>query len=167
MLVGSLASSAYGDPRMTRDIDFVIDMTAAQVRTLCAAFPSDQFYVSPEAALQALSLPAGQFNVIHPESGNKIDFMIARRDAWGKEQVSRRQRVQILPEISGYAARPEDVVLGKLLYYQEGGSEKHLRDIASILKVGGDAVDRGYIERWATDLGVPDIWQAILNRVGT
>jgi hypothetical protein len=167
MLVGSISSGAYGEPRMTQDIDVVIDVSAQEVKSLCAAFPSDQFYVSADAALQALSLPFGQFNVIHPESGDKIDFMIARRDPWGREQVSRRRRIPLVPGLTAFAARPEDVIIGKLLYYQEGGSEKHLRDIAGILKVSDANVDRDYVARWSKELGVSDIWHAILSRLVT
>src|SRR5438105_4821651 len=155
MVVGSFASGAYGEPRLTQDIDIVISPTApAELNRLCAAFPPDDFYASIDAALQALHQPAGQFNVIHPTSGNKIDFMIARKDEWGREQVARRQRMRLLPDRQGYVARPEDVIIGKMLYYQEGGSEKHLRDIAGILKVSGENVDRAR-ERDTTASGAP------------
>ncbi|MGH7178383.1 MAG: hypothetical protein ACREJC_13475, partial [Tepidisphaeraceae bacterium] len=137
MVVGSIASGAYGEPRMTQDIDIVIQPTPAQLNQLCAAFPPPDFYVSIEAAQTALQ-QSGQFNVLDPSSGGKIDFMIARTDPWGREQISRRQRIQVQPGREGFAARPEDLIISKLLYYQEGGSEKHLRDITGMLKISGD-----------------------------
>lgn len=164
MVVGSVASGAYGEPRMTQDIDIVISVSAEEAVRLCAAFPADEFYVSREAALAALA-QAGQFNVIHPTSGNKIDFIIARNDAWGREQMRRRQRVQILPQQEGSAARAEDLILSKMLYYKEGGSEKHLRDIAGILKISPDEVNRDYVAGWAAQLDVLQIWQAVLKRL--
>ncbi|MDB5355640.1 MAG: hypothetical protein JWN24_2093 [Phycisphaerales bacterium] len=164
MVVGSIASSAYGDPRLTQDI--VVDLAPDQVQSLCEAFATDEFYVSVEAAEQAARQPGAQFNVLHPNSGNKIDFMIARRDAWGIGQLSRRQKMQLLPGREGYAARPEDIIIAKMLCYQEGGSEKHLRDIAGILKVSGDIVDREYVAGWAERLDLADIWRAILGRIG-
>src|SRR5436305_38852 len=165
MLVGSYASGVYGEPRLTLDIDLVINPTVDQVVELCECFPPDDFYCSREAAIAALQQTNSQFNVIHPASGNKIDFIIARRDAWGREQFDRRQKRLLLPQMQGYAARPEDVIISKLLYYQEGGSEKHLRDIAGILKVSGDEVDRAYVEKWAAQLDVMEIWEAILKRL--
>jgi hypothetical protein len=165
MVVGSFASGAYGEARLTQGIDIVIDPTVQHIDRLCAAFPPDEFYVSREAALAALR-PGGQFNVIHPGSGNKIDFMIARADAWGREQLARRRRLLLLPDQEGFAARPEDVIIGKMIYYAEGGSEKHLRDVAGILKVTGAEVDRGYVARWADQLGLVPIWEAILRRIG-
>jgi hypothetical protein len=38
------------------------------------------------------------------------------------------------------------VILKKMAFYRDGGSEKHLRDIAGILKVSSDDIDLAYIE---------------------
>lgn len=164
MVVGSYASGAYGEPRLTQDIDIVVDLTVEELCTLLDAIPKEEFYVSEEAARHAIR-SGGQFNVIHPESGLKVDFMIARRDAWGQEQLNRRVLLELLENVQAYTARPEDLILSKMLYYQEGGSEKHLRDITGMFKESGDQIDRGYIDKWANELGVADVWQAILNRL--
>ncbi len=164
-VVGSFASAVYGEPRYTNDIDIVLCLTADAVERLCAAFPAAEFYVSLSAAREA-ARTRGQFNVIHPTSGNKIDFMIARDDAWGREQIARRTRQPILPGREAFVASPEDVILGKLWYFREGGSEKHLRDIAAMLQVSGDQIDQTYIGQWARDLGLLEQWQAALNRIG-
>ncbi len=163
LLVGSLASGVYGEPRLTLDIDIVVDLKAGQVAALCAAFPPPDYYVSEKAARDAVAL-ARQFNVLHPTSGNKIDFMVARRDDWGRSQVARRRREQVVPGLFGFTAAPEDVILGKLWYYQEGESEKHLRDIAGILLISGAEVDRAYIAEWAAKLGLEREWQIILDK---
>ena len=163
LLVGSLASGVYGEPRFTQDIDVVVDLRADQISALCAAFPSAEYYVSDAAAAVA---SGRQFNVIHLASGNKIDFIIARQDGWGRAQLSRRRREEIVPGRPGYTAAPEDVILGKLLYYREGRSEKHLRDIAAMLQVSGDQIDRAYVEKWTRQLDLTEAWQAVLDRVG-
>ena len=164
MVVGSLASAAYGEPRMTQDIDVVVDLKEQQVPGLCKAFSSDDFYVSERAALEAVRRK-GQFNIIHSTSGNKIDMLIVPASAWGEAEMSRRQRMRILPDLEGYCALPEDVILGKMEYYREGGSEKHLRDITGIMKVSSDMVDRQYVCRWSQQMGLADIWRAILQRL--
>lgn len=164
MLVGSLASSVYGDARLTNDIDLVVDLRVGQVDDLCRAFPAPEYYVSMKAASDAV-VRGGQFNVIHPTSGNKIDFMVARRDAWGQTQLSRRRQEILLPGLRGYVAAPEDVIIAKMIYYKEGESEKHLRDIASMLRISSAEIDREYVTRWAKELGLTEIWQAILTRV--
>ena len=62
-------------------------------------------------------------------------------------------------------AAPEDVIIKKMEYYKEGGSEKHLRDIAGILKISGETVDRSYIAEWARRLDLVDIWDAIQKKL--
>jgi len=91
--------------------------------------------------------------------------MVARNDAWGRSQLERRMRRTILPKREGYLAAPEDVILGKLWYYEEGGPDKHLRDIAGILQVSGDQVDRGYVKHWAEQLELLRAWQAAVDRL--
>jgi len=163
LLVGSLASAVYGEPRMTRDIDIVIALRRDQVSRLCRAFSAPEYYVSEPAAQEAVQT-AGQFNVIHPASGNKIDFIIARQDDWGRSELSRRRRELILPGRLGYTAAPEDVILGKLLYYHEGGSDKHLRDVAAMLQVSGEEIDVAYIDQWVQQLGLASEWQMVSDR---
>ena len=70
----------------------------------------------------------------------------------------------MFPDLSAAFASPEDVIVKKMEYYRDGGSEKHLRDIAGILKVSGDELDLGYIERWAKAKDLSDVWVAVLSR---
>jgi hypothetical protein len=164
MVVGSFASAAFGEARFTNDIDIVADLDEARALKLCAAFPKDEFYVSDRAALEAVRTRR-QFNVIHPASGNKVDFMVARMDPWGRKQLARRQRRNILPDCRAYTASPEDIILAKMIFYREGQSEKHTRDITGMLKISGGQIDQGYISDWSQRLGLEVIWQAILTRM--
>ncbi len=165
MIVGSYGSGAWGEPRFTQDIDIVVSLAVDDVQPLVRAFPLSEYYISAEA-VEAAVCDGGQFNVIHPSSGNKVDFMMSRRDPWGRMQLSRRRRVQIESGLNASVAAPEDIILSKMEYYREGGSEKHLRDITGIMKVSPDDVDRRYIARWAEQLGLMEIWRAILRRLG-
>jgi hypothetical protein len=61
---------------------------------------------------------------------------------------------------------PEDVILMKLKFYKEGGSDKHLRDIASMMKISGDEMEKGYLEEWAGKLGVSEELAAVRAKVG-
>lgn len=165
--VGSFGSGVYGEPRFTRDIDIVVDLTPAALPAFCAAFPNGEFYLSESAAREAVR-DRFQFNVVHPASGNKIDFILTRDQPWHAGQVPRRRRVVFgfgEESVSGFVAAPEDVILGKLWYYSEGGGDRHLRDIAGILRVTGDGVDRAEVERWARRLGYLEVWEAILEKV--
>lgn len=165
-LVGSWASGIYGEPRFTRDIDIVIELQQSAIRPFSAAFPPDEYYVSVPSIEDAVR-EHFQFNIVHPESGNKIDFILPRPHPWNSGQLSRRRRVTIgtgADIFSAYIAAPEDVIIGKLWYYSEGGGDRHLRDIAGILRITGEGVDRAEIEHWAQELGYLDVWRQVVAK---
>ena len=54
----------------------------------------------------------------------------------------------------------------KLDFHRRGGSDKHLRDIAGVLKISGDQLDHAYLDSWAQRMELKEIWQAVLHRVG-
>ena len=70
----------------------------------------------------------------------------------------------VLEDKSVWFASPEDVILKKMVYHKEGGSDKHLRDIAGVLRIQGERLDRGYLSEWALTLQVQGICQAILDK---
>ena len=83
LVVGSIASIAYGETRFTQDIDLVAAFEKRHVEGLLASFPHPEFYLSESAVRDAIRLQF-QFNVIHPTSGNKIDFILPRSGAWSR-----------------------------------------------------------------------------------
>ena len=166
-LVGSWGSGIHGEPRFTRDVDIVFDLSLHQVVPFCAAFPAPEYYCSEHAVRDAVR-SRFQFNVLHPTSGNKIDFILTRPEPWNAGQLLRCRTVELqsgLQTFRASVAAPEDVILGKLWYFSEGGGDRHLRDIAGILRVTGDGVDRAEVERWAKELGYLEIWEQIVAKV--
>jgi hypothetical protein len=164
VIVGSIASIAYGESRFTQDIDIIAAFEMKHVEEVLTSFPPDEFYWS-ESAIRDAIRTSFQFNVIHPSSGNKIDFILPRGDQWASIQMGRGRPVRLFSDRDVMIAAPEDVILGKLWYFAEGGGDRHLRDIAGILRVTGDGVNRAEVERWATKLGYLEIWQQIVAKV--
>jgi hypothetical protein len=160
-VVGSFASMAYGEPRFTNDINILADVRLEHIGAFLASFPAPDFYVS-ESAMRAAISPPRQFNVIHIPSGIKVDIIVLKQDEYSRTEIQRGRRLTSPGEFDVWFAAPEDVILNKLLYYREGGSQKHLRDIGSMLAIQRDAVDRDYIASWAGRLGVLPQWQAVL-----
>lgn len=160
MIAGSQASIYYGEPRFTQDIDVVADIHESHVPGLLARFPAEQFYISEEAVREAIRT-GGQFNIIHPAAGLKIDVMLKKDAPYDRAQFERRQRKSIAPDLDAYLATPEDIILYKMLYFSEGGSERHLRDILGMLRISGAAVDRTYVAEWAARLGLGTIWESL------
>ncbi len=165
MITGSQASAYYGEPRFTRDIDIVADIKPGQIENFVAYFPANEFYWDQEM-IEAEIKGRGQFNIIHAASGLKIDIILTKRTPFSQTEFARRNRSAVFPDQDAYFATAEDVIIKKMEYYQEGGSERHLRDITGILKISGNRVDRDYVSLWAKRLGLTEIWEAILKRVG-
>ncbi|HEX4955343.1 MAG TPA: hypothetical protein VF017_18285 [Thermoanaerobaculia bacterium] len=165
LVTGSVASIVYGEPRFTNDIDIVVQLSASEVAGFCRQFPQETFFFSPEAVYDAIAR-RGQFNLLHPSSGLKVDFFVAQSSPFDRSRFARRRAVAVTPGKAVSFAAPEDVILKKLAFYREGGSEKHLRDITGILKISGDQLDREYLEDWVARLDLGEIWQAVLERVG-
>jgi hypothetical protein len=163
LVTGSMATMTYGEVRFTNDVDIVADFREEHVDAICEAFPTPEFYCSRPAVEDAIRRRF-QFNVIHPTSGLKIDFMVPREDPFNESRLSRGQQIQL--DDDGNAARfasAEDAILKKLQYFQEGGSEKHLRDILGVLAVQGDTLDISYLRKWAAHLNVADELEQVLQ----
>jgi hypothetical protein len=163
LVTGSMATITHGESRFTNDVDIVADLKTLHISRLCAAFQTPEFYCSRPAVEDAVER-RGQFNVIHPTSGLKIDFMVPTDSDFNRSRLSRGQMV--VTDVSGSQARfatPEDAMLKKLEYFRDGGSEKHIRDIKGVLLIQGDAIDFEYLDKWAETLGVVDQLQQILE----
>jgi hypothetical protein len=161
-LVGSFASTIWGEPRMTLDIDFVVQLQDVHVSPLLEAFPEDEFYLSRAAVEEAIA-HVGQFNVIHPKSGHKIDFMVLATSSKSPPEIARRIEVNLANGCEGYVAAPDDVIIGKLRYYLDGGSDKHLRDIAGVVKRSAGRLDMAYVTNWANAHNAGQLWADILK----
>ena len=139
----------------------VVKLSSEGASRLVEAFPAPEFYVSDEAAEDAVRR-RGQFNIIQSSSGFKIDVMVAAMGPFDRSRFMRVRRV----DAGGFEANlasPEDAVVKKLVYFREGGSEKHLRDIANVLRIQGDQIDRDYVAHWAGHFEVSDVWQVVLD----
>ncbi|MGH7355563.1 MAG: hypothetical protein ACRELS_13430 [Candidatus Rokuibacteriota bacterium] len=163
MITGSQASIYYGEPRFTQDIDVVAEVEPAHVSALMMRFALPEFYLSEESARAAMA-GRGQFNIVHPESGLKVDVVLRKDTPFAHMEFGRRQRQPIVAGRQAYFARPEDVILHKLVFVRRGASERHLRDIAGILRVSGPEIDIAYVTEWAERLGVLDLWTSVRQR---
>lgn len=160
MVTGSVASSAHGRPRSTHDADIVIDPTPHQLHRLVVELDDRGFYVSPDAARAALA-QRGQFNVIETSYAAKVDLIIRKARSFSIEEFDRRVAMD-LPVGRGISVvTAEDAILSKLEWSQvSGGSARQLDDAAAIVAVASH-LDRAYIERWAHELGVAELWRQI------
>jgi hypothetical protein len=160
---GSLASSVYGIPRATQDVDLVAEIALSHVEALTNALAND-FYVDSGMIRDAIRRRAC-FNVVHLATMFKADVFIPGDDPWSREEMSRARTEQydtLEGKVTIRFASAEDTMLHKLVWYQVGNqvSDRQWVDVMGILKVQAGSLDRAYLERWAHLLNVADL----LNR---
>jgi hypothetical protein len=163
MLTGSFASSVFGEPRATKDIDIVIAPSRSQLLELIRQFPDDRYYASEEDALQALE-HRSMFSVIDFTSGWKVDFILRKTRPFSEEEFSRRKVVSVAGSRVSVATA-EDVLIAKLEWAKIGESERQIEDAASILRVQGTGLDTVYVEHWVHELELEEQWKAAKSRV--
>ncbi len=163
-ITGSQATIAFGEPRFTNDIDVVVDLNLNNCDAFCNGFPSDDYYLNRDTVRQEISRQ-GMFNIIHPASGLKIDVVIPSQGNIDEQRFNRSISFQIAEDCLASFSSPEDIIAQKLLWHQMGGGERHLRDIAGILKIRNEKIDRDYIGRQVLKLGVADLWQELLGKL--
>ena len=157
---GSFASSMYGVPRATQDVDVVADMDESDAEPF-AALLSGRFYVDVDMIKEAIR-SGRAFNVIHLETMFKADVFGLGAGPWPREQMA-GARTEAVPSGGGSIdvrfASPEDTVLHKLIWYHMGGetSERQWSDVLGILQVQGDDLDEEYLRKWAAHLEVADL----------
>lgn len=157
MLCGSFASAFYGTARSTQDIDFVIEASPAHLRTFIGGLASDEYYADLDSALEAKQRQS-MFNVIDRVTGWKIDFIMRKPRPYSQEEFRRRKRVT-LHGVSLFMTTAEDTITSKLEWAKLGQSQRQIEDVAAILRVCWDSLDRTYLEKWITELGLKNEWR--------
>lgn len=148
----------YGEYRVTNDIDIILTLSPAHAGKLASAFPIEEFYCPPNdvIAAEAARTSRGHFNLIHHDTGFKADLYFASDDQFTQWAFRHRRPVE-LDAVKVWMAPPEYVIIGKLEFFREGGSEKHLRDIRGMLAV--TKVDRTILEKEIAARGLSVEWR--------
>jgi len=155
---GSMASSVYGVPRATQDVDLMANVKMQHVERLTSAL-EQEFYVALELIVDAIRQKSS-FNVVHLPTMFKADVFPPENSEWSQEEMS-RARTETVPPEEGLSVRfssPEDTILHKLLWYRMGGhvSDNQWNDVLGILRIQTD-IDFAYLEKWAGRLKIDDL----------
>jgi hypothetical protein len=163
MIVGGFAAILYGRPRLTIDVDIVVDMKLHHIEPFVAAFPIPDYYVSEEGIRDSLRRRY-PFNVPEPKTGAKVDLVPLPRDPFTRTAFDRRQLVAY--DEAGRSAAfitPEDIIVAKLVAYQKTESDKHLQDAQSVLMMQWAELDLDLIRRSARTAGVLERFEGLLE----
>lgn len=152
MITGSMAMAIYATPRMTRDIDLVVEIPPHALRKVVSLFSQD-CYIDTEMVRQAVS-EHGMFNIIHNTWVIKADFIIKKDAEYRREEFNRRRRIDIEGDAISVVA-PEDLILSKLVWSKDGESELQLRDVRQLL-AGVSGLDWTYLKKWASLLEIDE-----------
>lgn len=161
MITGSIAANFYTIPRMTRDIDIVVELDAQKADKVYAAF-KDEFYVDREMIANAMRRES-MFNIIHDQSLIKVDFIVRKKSEYRKLEFSRRRSV-VVEGARLFIVSPEDLVISKLFWAKESHSEIQLNDVRNILEDVPE-IDKEYLEKWVTELELEDVYRGIREEV--
>jgi hypothetical protein len=154
MVTGSIAANFYTVPRMTRDIDIVVELSDRDAGKFIPLFRND-FYLEPETVREAVNT-RGMFNLIHNEYIIKVDFVVRKDGDYRRVEFARRKRIRVDGRSICIVA-PEDLILSKLLWAKDSGSEMQLRDVRNLLK-SVKKLDRRYVGRWVRRLGLISLY---------
>jgi hypothetical protein len=151
MLTGSFAMNYYAQPRMTRDLDIVVQLAAKDADKLVHLF-SAEYYIALEAVHIAIAHESS-FNLIHLESVIKIDCIVRKKSVYRRLEFERRRQVKI-QDFTTWIASKEDLILSKLYWARDSHSETQLRDVKNLLAT---EYDSAYLESWAKELGLESL----------
>ncbi len=147
--------------RATQDIDIVVDLNESLLACFLAKLPPDNYSVDADTAREALA-SRSPFNIIDLCTGWKADIVVRKLRPFSVEELRRASTANI-HGVDARVASAEDTVLSKLEWAAMGESERQLRDVAGIIEVQAGSLDLAYVEKWATELGVDELWRRALQ----
>ena len=155
MVTGSVAMNHYAVPRMTRDIDLVVELSAPDVDRVCQLFEGD-FYVDRQAVHRAVEVPAA-FNIIHTALVVKVDIVVRKETAYRRTEFARRRRLSVEGQ-ELFVVAPEDLILSKLEWARESRSAVQLADVRNLAESVTD-LDHQYLTEWMERLGLAALYR--------
>lgn len=157
MVTGSIAANFYTVPRMTRDIDIVVELSEEDLSRFIPLFEPD-YYLDRETVRDAVK-NRGMFNLIQNEYVVKIDFVVRKDTPYRRREFSRRKKVSV-DDQNLYLVAAEDLILSKLVWAKDSRSEVQLSDVRNLLK-SAKRLNRRYLARWAKQLGVVSLYREV------
>ena len=157
MVTGSMATNFYATPRMTRDIDLVVELGETDIGRVVAIF-QDDYYIDRDMVEQAVKTRS-MFNMINNASVVKVDCVVRKDSVYRREEFSRRRRVIVDGESVTIVA-PEDLILSKLEWAKESRSQMQLDDVRNLLR-SVQSLDHAYLDRWVDRLGLARLYREV------
>lgn len=148
MVSGSIALNIYAIPRLTRDVDIVIELTENKIDEFTSLFPNA--YYDKNTIKEELRRK-GMFNVIDHSTGFKIDFIIRKETEYHNNEFKRRKKVYEF-DTELWVVDINDLIIAKIIWIQEFQSDRQIFDIENLLL--NPLKDLDYIRYWCKRLNL-------------
>lgn len=168
MIGGSVALSVWATPRLTHDLDLVLDLPEDRIQEFCEHFSPDRYFLDPDSmrsAFQQRGQPSlGMYSFIDMNTGLKADlFPLRPNDIAQQAALKRRITTEVLEGLRAAVYAPDDLLVQKLRWYAAGESERQFRDCLNLaltdLERPEPMIAWEYVDGWADRLG-PTIQRA-------
>jgi hypothetical protein len=146
MISGSIALNFYAIPRMTRDIDIVIELPITRVVDFVDLFPDSYMNV---ITIEGEVKGKGMFNIIDHRTGFKLDFILRKESDYYRIAFQRRKKISAL-ETELWIISLEDLIIAKIIWIQDYQSSQQLDDLKNLLLK--PEKDLNYIRYWCQEL---------------
>jgi hypothetical protein len=165
---GSLASTTFGEPRTTFDVDVAADLSPTNIDAALDAFEGyflvDRDWAREEAARR------GAFQLVHAETIIRIDVFVPEWKGFDLWKWENRKRVVVessAPDGIDMTS-PEAIILQKLIWYRSGDevSDRQWRDVLGVLKAQHAHLDEDALEEWGETMGIGDLLAKALREAG-
>lgn len=157
MVTGSMAANFYAVPRMTRDIDLVVELSERDVDRVTRLF-QQEYYIDRDMVQQAVRDHA-MFNMIHNALVVKVDCVVRKDTEYRRKEFARRRAITVA-DLQVFIVSPEDLILSKLDWAKESRSQLQLDDVRNLLR-SVQGLDTAYLNRWADRLGLTTLYQEV------
>ena len=165
---GSVASSTWGEPRSTNDVDFIVrilDNGPCLVSEL-----QNQFVIEANALTEAEALASWprSFQAIHEESVFKVDVFLMGDSLFERWEAESAKRLQLFEGVFGLVLAPEAIAVEKLRWYElsNRSSDRQWNDVVKLIEtVGGEFGSEEFL-RWGGELGLAELAREALSEAG-
>ncbi len=158
MITGAIAVNYYGRPRLTHDVDLLVELQASMVEGIVSSFQSG-FYIAAGGILEALQHWT-MFNALHHAAGLKVDFGLKGRDKYDATRFQRRKKRKIFDEMM-FITTAEGLMIIRLKRYKDSSSEKHYLGASGVYQIQRGNLDLRYMKRWLSYFSVLDLFERI------
>jgi hypothetical protein len=160
MIVGSISSNLYGEPRMTKDADFVVVLGDTPLSALMARLGS-AFTIDRQLGFETVTVTT-RYHLQHSASEFLIELFELTGDPHNQQRFARRRRASFAG-VTAFVPTAEDVIIQKLRWYERGHRPKDIADVENVLETQLPDLDLTYIRFWCDQHGTRDRFETLLQ----